>query len=515
MLPIEKEAALLYSLFLGSDLASGRSVYTGKVSKTGKKEAKCWTEKNPATVETWVDHRSGRTGVGIIPINSENQVTWGAIDADIYGVDHTDIIVEIFQKGLPLVPCLSKSGGLHLYLFCKDWVPAEQMMAKLDALAAILGFGTCEIFPKQTSIIRSEEGREDFGNWINMPYYGQETRYAIGPDRLPIKNVETFVAFAESKRLPVDEFKSFEPAKATNTLLPDGPPCLNILWGRKDHEGHRNELMANTCVYLKKAFPETWENQLEEFNRKLSDPLPSRELENLKKSYKKTEYRYQCQSCILKPFCNATECKQRKFGISDSGGAFLVNNRSLTKIKTEPPVWFLDIQMPNGTYTRMSLSTAELQSPSAFQFRCLEAINVMPPLVKADEWRAHVTQLLEHVAEVEVPPEATPRGRFLDLLSEFLEHKEETNIDCLKRGAVFLEADMLYFRFPDLQQWLLQKRFTELVKGRIIDILQSIGGNPGRKTVGGVCMRFWTLPASWETVDEAELTLPQTTTDIF
>lgn len=501
----KKLAAAFFSLFLGSDLAFGRSVYTGKVSSTGKKEAKCWTEKRAVTVEDWEKHLAGASGIGCIPINSENNVTWGAIDVDDYGISPYDIVQEIKRKHLPLIPCLSKSGGLHLYLFCKDWVPAEQMMAKLDALAAVLGFGSCEIFPKQGSI---QAEHDDLGNWINMPYFAKDQRQALDDLGLPIADPLVFLANAEESRLDPEAFESFNPAQATNTLLPDGPPCLNILWEKKDHEGHRNILLANTCVYLKKAHPESWGALIEEFNRKLTQPLSGKELEILKKSYEKKDYRYQCSDCNLKAHCNATECKQRRFGISETGG-MLINNRSLTKILTEPPAWFLDIQLPTGKYTRMSLTTEQLQDPKRFQLRCMEALNMMPPLMKPEEWRITIAPLLEHVAEVEVPPEATPRGRFLDILREFLDRKDDSNIDCLKRGAVFVDENFYYFRFPDLQQWLLQKRFIELSKGNIINILQEIGGMSGRNTIGGITVRYWMLPITWTPMDEDPLSTPE------
>jgi hypothetical protein len=189
-----------------------------------------------------------------------------------------------------------------------------------------------------------------------MPYFAKDQRQALDDLGLPIADPLVFLANAEESRLDPEAFESFNPAQATNTLLPDGPPCLNILWEKKDHEGHRNILLANTCVYLKKAHPESWGALIEEFNRKLTQPLSGKELELLKKSYEKKDYRYQCSDCNLKAHCNATECKQRRFGISETGG-MLINNRSLTKILTEPPAWFLDIQLPTGKYTRMSLTT--------------------------------------------------------------------------------------------------------------------------------------------------------------
>lgn len=506
---MSREAAALFSLFLGSDVAFGKSYYTGKVSDVGKREAKCWTEKTPLTLDDWEGHVKGTCGIGVIPINSSNMVTWGVIDVDIYGLEFTEFYSDITKKGLPLVPCRSKSGGLHLFLFCKDWIPAEEMMAKLDSLAAMLGLGSCEIFPKQ-SAIRVEEGREDYGNWINMPYFGGTDRQGVGPDGENIPDILSFVAYAESKRLSSDEFKAFNPAQATNRVLPDGPPCLNIMWEKNSHEGHRKILLANTCVYLKKAHPEDWGAKLEELNRTLTPPLPSREIEDLKSSYSKKDYRYQCQDCNLKKFCNAMECKKRQFGISvEDNGGVLVNNRSLTKILTDPPTWFLDVRKEDGTHTRMSLATAELQNPRNFQFRCMEALNIMPPLVKNEDWQPVVASLLEHVSEVPVPPEATPKGRFYELLEEYLEHRDSENLDCVKRGVVFddIPGGWLIFRLSDLDAFLLQKRFTLLKTGKIVSALRDIGAFADKRRIGESQVRIWAVPREWIGLGEEPLTV--------
>ena len=48
--------------------------------------------------------------------------------------------------------CRSKSGGAHLFLFTEEPVTAEDLRNKLTQLAAVLGYGNCEIFPKQIKI---------------------------------------------------------------------------------------------------------------------------------------------------------------------------------------------------------------------------------------------------------------------------------------------------------------------------------------------------------------------------
>ena len=48
--------------------------------------------------------------------------------------------------------CRSKSGGAHIYLFIDEPVSASLLQRKLRQLAASIGFGQAEIFPKQTQL---------------------------------------------------------------------------------------------------------------------------------------------------------------------------------------------------------------------------------------------------------------------------------------------------------------------------------------------------------------------------
>ena len=73
------------------------------------------------------------------------------------GLNLKELSKKIFTLKLPFIPCRSKSGGVHLYLFCKDWIPASVMKHKLEELSSTLGFGGCEVFPKQIQILAEEE----------------------------------------------------------------------------------------------------------------------------------------------------------------------------------------------------------------------------------------------------------------------------------------------------------------------------------------------------------------------
>jgi len=57
------------------------------------------------------------------------------------------------------VPCRSKSGGLHLYLFFLEALPAELVDAKLKQFVTWLGLSKeTERFPKQTHLEPEDTG---------------------------------------------------------------------------------------------------------------------------------------------------------------------------------------------------------------------------------------------------------------------------------------------------------------------------------------------------------------------
>ena len=175
------DAKKFAAIFDGLKLAYG----TYKIDRTktnGKQAGKASVLKEPRTLSHWEGHLSGKgDSIGIIPINEDNSCTWGCIDVDQYPLDHKAIIEKIRRMKLPLVVCRSKSGGAHLFLFTTEWISAKEMQEVLQHIAAALGYGNCEIFPKQVKLFLD---RGDVGNFLNLPYYDAEEglRYAVKED---------------------------------------------------------------------------------------------------------------------------------------------------------------------------------------------------------------------------------------------------------------------------------------------------------------------------------------------
>jgi hypothetical protein len=145
--------------------------------------------------------------------------------------------------------------------------------------------------------------------------------------------------------------------------------------------------MFSVGLYLKKAFPEGWEDKLLEFNHKYfnpplglqelaCDPKAAREARTTGTSARTTRYA---------PSVTLRLCRQRKHGIGGDGPDS-PQLSSLSKYASEPPLWFLDV---NGK--RVELETESLFNQLMFQKACMERLNVLPPTLKRLTGRRRLT----------------------------------------------------------------------------------------------------------------------------
>ena len=266
------------AIFDGLQLAYG----TFKIDKkqlNGKSTGRAAIVREPRSTELWEGHISGKgRGIGIIPINEENKCVWGCIDVDQYPLDHKKLIEQIRKLKLPLVICRSKSGGAHCFLFSTEWIEAKDMQATLQQMSAALGYGVSEIFPKQFKL---HLDRDDVGNFLNLPYFNAEEglRYAIKDDGTSATLDEFLELYEQYKQTP-EQIASLQlgDAKKEEPMM-DGPPCLQILASKKISEGGRSNGLFNLGVYLRKAYPDSWETEILTYNMQYLDPpLPLSEV---------------------------------------------------------------------------------------------------------------------------------------------------------------------------------------------------------------------------------------------
>ena len=233
------------SIFDGLQQAYGYFRIESQTS-SGKSTGKAGILREPRTTELWERHLSGTgNGLGIIPINEDNSCKWGCIDVDQYPLDHGALVAKIRKLDLPLVVCRSKSGGAHLFLFSTEWVAAKDVQKALQCMAAALGYGESEIFPKQV-VLHLDRG--DVGNFLNLPYYNAEEglRYAFlddGTSATLEEFIELYETYAQTRE-QVIKLQVVQQSQETQ-IMADGPPCLQILCKNGVSEGGRNNGLFN------------------------------------------------------------------------------------------------------------------------------------------------------------------------------------------------------------------------------------------------------------------------------
>ena len=140
-----------------------------------------WSGK-PITDNDYQLHLNGKRSIGIQPCDDNGFARFGAIDIDPKNYKDLDVkyYLDIIQeKELPLIPVRSKSNGLHLYLFTKEFVQAKEIKSFLEQVLFLFKLPiTTEVFPKQTKLGTNTDGDKINGNFINLPYFNKDERCA-------------------------------------------------------------------------------------------------------------------------------------------------------------------------------------------------------------------------------------------------------------------------------------------------------------------------------------------------
>jgi hypothetical protein len=473
------------SIFEGLDVAYGQHQSQGKRAD-GKQEGKSYIVKQEVKDELWLEHLNGNgPSLGIIPIMADNTVRWGCIDIDTYPIDYKKIINSIRNLQLPLVPCRSKSGGMHIFLFLKNPVSARLVREKLREVASGLGYSSVEVFPKQSTIL-IEKG--DLGNFLNLPYYNSKstTRYAYKDDGTAATLPEFYVLYDKYVVEDIDKVA----IQVSDEVIKDGPPCLQQLCSQGFPEGTRNNGLFNIGVYLRKFDPDNWKTLLEKYNQDyMTPPLSASEVVTVQKQLEKKEYSYRCKEPPINSYCNAKVCRGRKHGIGGNGASLEFS--ALTKLETDPPVWFLDV----GD-ARMELQTEELQIQTKFQKKCMNSLNHMPPLVKQSVWQENIERLMINLNTIPVSDDGSLAGQFEAHLQEFCTDRAQAlNRDELLLRKPWTEDGITWFRLKDLQDYLTRNKFTYFNTGQLVQALRHLKGKSEKYNLKGRTVRVWGVPA--------------------
>ena len=475
-----------FRIFPGLNRAYGQFFITER--KGPKLDGYGKTIRELYNAELWKEHLDGKTGLGVIPIDENNQCKWACLDVDDYSVDIEKISKQFVKKNL--IVCRSKSGGAHIFIFTKKPVSASSMINKLKDIVKRFGFVKYDLRPQQTQLLN----KEDVGSWLNMPYFGgeQSDRYALydGEVLTPDLFVKWVDKFAVDSLDDID-LGFIEKLNKSNEILPGGPPCLQELLSQGPlGEGSRNNGLFNLGVYLRKRFPDEWQEKLEEYNDiHLDPPLKPREFTSVLNSLDKKTYNYKCKDSPINAVCNKTKCLTCEFGINDEGTMPILN--SITKILTNPPQYFLTLSEKKVG----PLSSKQVYSFIDFKQVVFENLDMLLPKINDRLWTETVNDLMSRVISVEAPKDSSNEGRLLDLLERFCTGStSSTEIEDLLRSKAIIQETITEFRINDFMEFLDRHRFKEFKLHEITAYLKNLGATHSGKKVKGKFTNTWSVP---------------------
>ena len=195
-------------------------------------------------------------------------------------------------------------------------------------------------------------------------------------------------------------------------------------------------------------------------------------------------------------------CVTRKHGVGPNG---VQNSMSaLTKIDGDPPIWILNV---DGQ--RLELSTDGLVSQTRFQKDCVSQINRLPRTVSQNAWQTRIQLLLDSLTIVEVPPDATIKGEFEDLLHSFCSERARgvEREDILQGVAVWMDGKV-YFQVKDIKKHLSVNDFNHYSSSKITLRLQNIEADKMFWRVKGKGIHVWSLPQEYFETDDEPMKLP-------
>ena len=142
--------------------------------KTNKKKSETKRIFDDLTTKHYYDHITTEFGLTVGPIIDSEWVCFGALDIDKYQLTEEEtkrFIIGAHHRNLQVAR--TKSGGLHLYCFASEQIPARLMRRRLMSARDELGLSPkTEIFPKQDQL----DEKTPYGNGITIAYRGCFTK---------------------------------------------------------------------------------------------------------------------------------------------------------------------------------------------------------------------------------------------------------------------------------------------------------------------------------------------------
>ena len=453
----------------------------------GKKSGTSKTSNYGHTLEMWKAHLEGKKfqvktnsgfiqadSLGLCPINKNSKCTWGAIDLDNYKPSIPELFKKLKSLNVPVIAFRSKSGGIHLYLFLTEEVPALLMREKLHSIKNIFGVEQPDkIFPVQ-KYLNLEKGSA--GSWINLPYYNaaKTERYMIKENGDPATLEEFFETYQKSKITPAQlkKLKSNIDEGESGDWFKEGPPCMQSLAKFGVEKKVRNETLLDMTRYIKLRYPEKWRDKAGEYNKKIFiPPMDYTEVNTVIGSREKKDYPYRCNSDWLKPHCDRAKCMLRKFGVGNAKGGNNVVLGPLSYVKSIPKIWYLGFGGDEVKLYSKELVRQELAREAA-----TEQTGKTPPRTK--NWDEQIRLLQEKATDMDAPEESLPMYKLKQYIRTFCFNMRRTEDRAqLLFGKPFVDTkeNKIHFQFDAFYTFLDTKKWKDN-EATTHEMLQKIEG---------------------------------------
>ena len=454
-----------------------------------KVSGKAMTMAVPHTAEMWAQHLKGERSLGIVPIREDGTISWACIDIDSYQNDVCKAALKFVNEySLPFVICRSKSGGAHVFIFFVEPIQAKLVVQKLAKFAKSMGFDGAEIFPKQIEVKPDE-----FGNWLNMPYFDWEISTRYGYDRSGGRlELPDFIKFVQEHMVSEAEWKNLEVPELEHPFS-DGPPCLQAMARNKVTEGGRNNALLQFGVYAKLKYGELeYQDKVSQYNHRYFDPvIGQREMnDTIFKSLDRRDYGFVCTQQPQVSVCNRPVCLQRKFGIGGAADEEFEQEMEMHNLRKliyhtpsgeqldDDPEWELTIM---GRVVRMT--QRQLTSQAEFAQLCIAKFNKWPPAMPAARWQEMIRGHLATSENVEIPFETSAPAQTLEHLKDYIKQNAhgKNNLDLM--SGLALKKDTCYaFRIESLVEFMRDKTRALVDIKKIADHLELLGLERNRTT---------------------------------
>jgi len=384
----------------------------------------------PAEIDDFIAHLEGRMALGIGPLLPDGmcwrlELDLDKIDGEAYNFDYEEIMRRLTESGIPFVANRTKSGGIRVIIFFKTPIEAELARRGAQILSARLGFAGNEIFPKQDKL----ESEKDAPSWTFLPYGPTADIFAeqcgMSDNGKPLTLLE-YLNKAEKSLMTREEFLAIigtedsikaearKNGKKKNTsglwsaeeseedtirtMFCDGPCCLwTIAQNRCTHM--QNNFLCNVITFIKRKYPDNWEQALDWVNMYVLKPAGSLErLQQLKKDMRNKDYEYRCNDEPINSHCNPFACRKMKFGVGSGAESAQHRELGMTIWNSIPQKFIVNV----GEH-RISFGE-EILNLKQYRAKCLSHGVAFPSMMSQGDWDKILRQALEEATVVE-PPE--------------------------------------------------------------------------------------------------------------